>query len=221
VPQDESWPKVLLHSIHNLVGQEAGLLLALKWAPNSHKWYAKNYNAVDRNDHDSADYSTTICTLHYYLHIICWALDRVVHTCYVVVCALAAAGIGDSEWDKYRSKHSGRHDFQIDFAMALLNYAISSDWDGKSKRPGWMRQKDFLQCDCKKCYFCINGLTSGACRKRDREYTVEFKCGKRQRTKKCTTERVTIASSGSYCRLCYKKKPKDMATRQKRFEYNE
>jgi hypothetical protein len=77
--------------------------------------------------------------------------------------------------------------------MALLNSAISLDWDGKSARPGWMRQKDFLPCDCTKCYFCKNGHTSGACRKRDREYTVAFKCSKRQRTKKCTTERVTIA----------------------------
>jgi hypothetical protein len=105
--------------------------------------------------------------------------------------------------------------------MALLNYAISLDWDGKSKRPGWMRQKYFLPCDCKKCYFCINGHTSSACRKRDKEYTVEFKCSKRQRTKKCTTEGVTIASSGSYCRLCYKKKPKkDMPAKQKKKESN-
>jgi hypothetical protein len=35
-------------------------------------------------------------------------------------------------WDKYCSKHSGRHRFQIDFAMALINYAISLEWDGKS-----------------------------------------------------------------------------------------
>jgi hypothetical protein len=63
----------------------------------------------------------------------CWALDCVVHTCYVVVCALAAAGIGDPEWDKYHSKHSCGHDFQIDLAMALLNYTISLDWDSKLK----------------------------------------------------------------------------------------
>jgi hypothetical protein len=187
-------------------------------APNSQQRYADNFNAVDRNDRDSSDYSTTIRTTRYYLRIFCWALDRVIHTCYVVVCALAVAGIGNPEWKKYRSKHNGRHDFQIDLAMALLNYAISLDWDGKSARPGWMRQKDFLPCDCTKCYFCKNGHTSGACRKRDREYTVAFKCGKRQRTKKCTEERVTIASYSDYCRLCYKKKPKDMPATQKRKE---
>jgi hypothetical protein len=86
-------------------------------------------------------------------------VQMVIHTCYVVVCALVLAGIGDPEWNKYHSKHNGRHDFQIDLAMAL---AISLDWDVKSARPGWIHQKNFLLCDCKKCYFCKNGHTSGA-----------------------------------------------------------
>ncbi len=47
--------------------------------------YVANYNAVDRNDRDSADYSTTIRTNRYYLRIFCWALDRVNHAAYVVV----------------------------------------------------------------------------------------------------------------------------------------
>ena len=47
--------------------------------------YAKNYAAVDRNDRDSADYSTTIQTYRFYLHIFCWMLDRVVHLIFVVI----------------------------------------------------------------------------------------------------------------------------------------
>ena len=74
-------------------------------------------------------------TIRYYLRIFFWQLDRVVHTCYVVVCYLAAAGIGDPKWNKYRNKNYGRHDFQIDLGMALLNYAISISWDGGSLRP--------------------------------------------------------------------------------------
>ena len=31
------------------------------------------------------DYSTTIRTVRYYLRILCWMLDRVVHTSYMVV----------------------------------------------------------------------------------------------------------------------------------------
>ena len=40
--------------------------------------YIQYFNAVDRNDRDSADYSTTIRTNRYYLRIFCWALDRAV-----------------------------------------------------------------------------------------------------------------------------------------------
>jgi hypothetical protein len=47
-------------------------------APRAQADYVANYNAVDRNDWDSADYSTTIRTNRYYLRIFCWALD-VIH----------------------------------------------------------------------------------------------------------------------------------------------
>jgi hypothetical protein len=82
-------------------------------APNNQQRYADNYNTVDRNDHDSSDYSTTIRTARYYLRIFCWALDRVIHTCSVVVCALALAGIGNPEWNKYRSKHNEGTTFKL------------------------------------------------------------------------------------------------------------
>ncbi len=48
--------------------------------------YVANYNAINRNDRNSVDYSTTIRTNRYYLQIFCWALDRVIHTAYVMVC---------------------------------------------------------------------------------------------------------------------------------------
>jgi hypothetical protein len=48
-------------------------------APRAQQDYVKYFNAVDRNDHDSADYSTSICTNHYYLLIFGWILDRVIH----------------------------------------------------------------------------------------------------------------------------------------------
>jgi hypothetical protein len=52
-------------------------------APLSQATYVEWFNAVDRNDRDSADYSTTIRTNRYYIRILCWALDRVLHACYV------------------------------------------------------------------------------------------------------------------------------------------
>ena len=52
--------------------------------PKAQAEYVKYFNAVDRNDRDSADYLTSICTQRYYIYIMCWVLDRVVHTCFAV-----------------------------------------------------------------------------------------------------------------------------------------
>ena len=130
-------------------------------APRAQRDYVRYFSAVDRNDRDSADYSTTIKTTRFYLRFFCWMLDRVVHTLFVAVVALVSVGLGKPEWKKYTSKNSGRHDFQIDLAIALINYAIEQDWDGGSERPSWMRQKAFVPCNCGECYFCIHGHTTG------------------------------------------------------------
>ena len=63
-------------------------------SPRAQKDYVEFFNAVDKNDRDSADWSTSIRTNRYYLRIFCWALDRVVHTTYVIVCALSDCGVG-------------------------------------------------------------------------------------------------------------------------------
>ena len=96
--------------------------------------YVKHFNAVDENDKDSVDYSTTIKTMCYYLHIFCWELDRVgvVHTCYVIVCYLATARLGKKDWKIYRNKNTGRHGFQIGLALALMMYAIELEGTGGS-----------------------------------------------------------------------------------------
>ena len=69
-------------------------------APQVQKDYAAYFNAVDRNDRDSADYSTSIKTNRYYIRIFCWGLDRVIHTMYINVCYLANWDIGMLEWKK-------------------------------------------------------------------------------------------------------------------------
>ena len=53
---------------------------------------------------------------------------------YVVVVILSARGIGKPGWKRYSDKHGGRQDFQVDLAMALINYAIMKEWDGKSEK---------------------------------------------------------------------------------------
>jgi hypothetical protein len=70
-------------------------------APLSQKHYREYFNAVDINDRDNADYSTSICTIRYYIRLLCWSLDRVIHTLYVIVCECARAGIGKPKWKKY------------------------------------------------------------------------------------------------------------------------
>jgi hypothetical protein len=131
-------------------------------APQAQADYISNYNAVDRNDWDNADYSMTIHTNQYYLRIFCWALDRVIHTAYVVVCFLIKSDIGQEQWKQYLDDHSGRHNFQIDLALSNMNYNVGLQWDGVgAKRPNFMRQDPFVQCNCGKCFFCLNGITTG------------------------------------------------------------
>ena len=57
-------------------------------APCAQQDYSKYFHVMDRNDRDSSDYSTTIRTNRYYLRIFCWALDRIIHHLYVIVCEL-------------------------------------------------------------------------------------------------------------------------------------
>ena len=42
----------------------------------------------------------------------------------VVVVALASVNVVKPAWKKYASKHNGRHDFQIDIAISIINRAI-------------------------------------------------------------------------------------------------
>ena len=165
--------------------------------PRARQDYAKYFNAVNRNDRDSADYSTSIRTNRYYIRIFCWVLDRVVHTCFAVLLYCVNFGIARNEWKKYASKNIGRHDFQIDLGIALLNHGIGLDYDG-DKRPDYIRVGELVPCNCKKCYFCINGYTSGIAHKKRARVTVEYKCNTRMKTEKCTDHRVNIATSGAY-----------------------
>ncbi len=139
-------------------------------APQAQNDYISNYNAIDQNDPDSADYSTIIRTNWYYLRIFCWALDRVIHAVYVVVCFLIKGGVGQEQWKRYLDTHLGCHDFQIDLALSIMNYGIGLQWDGESAtRPNFMWQREFVPCDCGKCFFCLKGITIGIAHPRQRE----------------------------------------------------
>ena len=189
-------------------------------APQAQVEYVKYFNAVDKNDRDSADYSTSIRTNRYYLRIFCWSFDRVLHALYVVVVCLAKMNIGNKEWKKYDSSNGGRHDFQIDLGIQFLNFAI--DYDMKNmpvgKKPSWMRQSDPIPCNCDKCYFCITGMTTGIAHKttKKRKIVIEsYKTGERLTTKDCVEIRVDLKKGTQYCRMCYRNQPDTMSRSEK------
>jgi hypothetical protein len=79
----------------------------------------------------------TIRTNRYYLRIFCWALDRIIHALYVIVCELHKRSTTDQfggewpeYWSLYKDKNGGRRTFQIDLGIALMNHGIGLDWDG-------------------------------------------------------------------------------------------
>ena len=133
-------------------------------APSIQKEYAKHFNAVDRNDSDSAHHTCSIRTNRWYLRILFWLLDRVVFSCYILVSEMAKdeSCPHRNEWVNYSDKNNGRECFQIDLALALISYGIEYDWPHRSEpRPRWMRQTELKPCECKQCFFCKTGQTNG------------------------------------------------------------
>ncbi len=60
-----------------------------------------------------------------------------------------------------RDKNQVCHDFQINLGISLMNYDVGLDWDGvPEERPSYMRTGVFKPCDCKKCFFCLQGHTN-------------------------------------------------------------
>ena len=88
-----------------------------------------------------------------------------------------------------------------------MAFAISKAWDGKGPRPSWMRQGAFVPCDCKTCYFCLNGHTTGIFHTAEKikVKVVCAKSGLRQWTTKCLDVRVDLNKKCRYCKQCYRK----------------
>jgi hypothetical protein len=176
-------------------------------APRSQGTYAMHFHAVDRNDRDSADYTVSIRTNRWYLRVFFWIVDRVVHMLFVVAVYCVKAKVGPEWWGMYLRK-DGRFQFQIDLAQALINYALEHEWeDLDGPRPNWMRQKEFLPCDCKNCFFCLKGLTNGIAHKKQKSTRTIFvqHDNSRTMTKDCTTKRVGLKRGSQFCRMCYRK----------------
>ena len=156
---------------------------------------------------------STFCSNRYYLRMFCWILDKVIHACFAIVCYLAVAGLAKPAWKKYLCNVNGRHDFQIDMGLALMNRGIEYDWPEGKPRPKWIRKRDVVPYDCKKCYFCLHGMTNGITHKdgsRDRE--VVYANGVRVKTKNCTDVQVNLFKSSQYCKMCYRKQDESICS---------
>jgi len=115
----------------------------------------------NKKDRDSADYTTTIWTNQFYLCTFFWLFDAVVHAAYQVAVGLSPLY---KDWDKYKPKNYGHCYFQIELAIALMNYAVELDWkdpDNESTKPAGMCCRQLIPCNCGKCFFCANALTNG------------------------------------------------------------
>ena len=78
-----------------------------------------------------------------------WLLDKVVHTMFVICCALAKGGVGPKtkRYETYQKKDV-IFKFQKNLGIELLNYAIGREWkDFDRPRPQWMRQDEFVSCN--------------------------------------------------------------------------
>jgi hypothetical protein len=122
--------------------------------------------------------------------------------------AAVAGGIVDVlGFGKYLRK-DGRFSFQVDYGIAILNYACERAWPDRTKpRPDWMHKSDFIPCDCNKCFFCINNLTTGIQHKKRKVTKTVFIQHDNSRTvqKGCTTKRVNLQRGCEYCKMCYRK----------------
>ena len=134
-------------------------------APLVQDLHKTNFNGVDLSDKDSAKHSTSLCTNWWYLRVFFWLLDRVVHSCFLIVKHFAENDIV-LEWKQYLDKNNGRKKFQAHLGIALINRGIEMDWKkpfDDSTKPAWMpkagRGAHMRPCGCDMCFFCLNNKT--------------------------------------------------------------
>ena len=98
-----------------------------------------------------------------------------------------------------------------------MNYGISTEWKNTTEaRPNFLWQTAFLPCNCKKCFFCMNGFTNGIQHfpSKKAKAVVQYKCGTWVKTIQCTGKQVDLGLGCTYCRMCYRKLLGTMASKK-------
>ena len=88
--------------------------------------------------------------------------------------------------------------------MSSVNSFLNMSHLPRLPRPNWIRQHDFIPCNCNKCFFCLKGLTTGISHKRKVKTVFVEKNNKRRVVIGHIDERVKLQSCSSYCRMCYR-----------------
>ena len=157
-------------------------------------------NGVDHKDRDTADYSISVKSNRWYMRIFFWLVDNVIHAMYTNVTYVARNK--DHPWFKYKNKNGGRYKFQYDLALELMEYGIKLDWkdlEDDSQRPPYIRQKSIVPCECKSCFFCKNGITTGI----DHRRVGKKRLRTRDKIVTCSGQREMLHKHTDYCRMCY------------------
>ena len=129
--------------------------------------YIEHFNGVDHKDRDTADWTVSLKSNRFCLRIFFWCLDSIIHAMFVIAVNVAKRGGDSHQWRRYVDSNLGRYRFQMDLGLALMNAGISRDWkDPKtnnkvSDRLLYVRKHDWIPCDCKRCFFCLNKMTCG------------------------------------------------------------
>jgi len=116
-------------------------------------------------------------------------------------------------------RKGGRTDFQIDLAIAIIDYGIQQDWNNKeAAKPTWMRQSKVKPSESKKRFFCRNNETTGIFHDKSSIIMTSPQSGKKKKKNiKCTNVRVLLPSIyTSYCRQYYGILPETLSSSQKR-----
>ena len=86
----------------------------------------------------------------------------------------------------------------------MMDYGIRLDWGDVSNnecRPKWMRQVDFLPCDCKVCFFCKERFTGGIY-----HAPKQMSPGRKRKAPMCSGRYEKMYQR--YCGPCYKERRK-------------
>jgi hypothetical protein len=125
--------------------------------------YVMNMKGVDKTDRAMADWNISLKSIKYYLRIFWYAFTAAVANMRVVtfeiVRQVKEQRVGASKedpWEKYTKGSRGVFDWMMDIGHTLIAKGILMAWDVNdpfAERPSWMRQKPFLPCSCKRCFF--------------------------------------------------------------------